>query len=333
MAGGLAGLRRDRAAAAAPARLDPRHARWHRPRGRRRAHAHRRVRRRALGVLGRPRDAGRRRCRPASTRDSLPQQVHGLRFSEQRLRQIGATVLVDDLALAATPAPGQAAVPLRDRDGKVVQYVVWDAAAPRRQHPAAGGGAARRRAPDHRPDQRDQLGLRGALGAAARAGAPCARAADRSKTEFLSNVSHELRTPMNGILGVAQLLQTTELDAEQRELVEVLFSSANAQMALISDLLDFSRLESGNRQPGGGAVRAGGGPEGRRRDDARRRRPQGDRARDRLGGSRRAESLRGDARAFRQIVTNLVGNAVKFTDRGRVGLQARGRRATPTGCG
>ena len=53
---------------------------------------------------------------------------------------------------------------------------------------------------------------------------------------------------MNGILGVAQLLQTTELDDEQRELVAVLFASANAQMALISDLLDFSRMESGNRQ-------------------------------------------------------------------------------------
>ncbi len=75
-----------------------------------------------------------------------------------------------------------------------------------------------------------------------------AKAADRSKTEFLSNVSHELRTPMNGILGVAQLLQTTELDDEQRELVAVLFASANAQMALISDLLDFSRMEGGNRQ-------------------------------------------------------------------------------------
>ena len=75
-----------------------------------------------------------------------------------------------------------------------------------------------------------------------------AKAADRSKTEFLSNVSHELRTPMNGILGVAQLLQTTRLDDEQKELVSVLFASATAQMALISDLLDLSRMESGNRQ-------------------------------------------------------------------------------------
>ena len=158
-----------------------------------------------------------------------------------------------------------------------------------------------------------------------------AKAADQSKTEFLSNVSHELRTPMNGILGVAQLLQTTELDAEQEELVSVLFSSAHAQMALISDLLDFSRMESGNRQlveepfePAavlkdlGEMIRVAAVEEGHRL----------------LAPTYRALSgltVSGDERAFRQIVTNLLGNAVKFTDHGGVELRVarrlrRGRR-------
>ena len=75
-----------------------------------------------------------------------------------------------------------------------------------------------------------------------------AKAADRSRTEFLSNVSHELRTPMNGVLGATQLLEITDLDDEQRELVGLLMSSATAQMSLISDLIDVSRIDSGNRR-------------------------------------------------------------------------------------
>ena len=144
-----------------------------------------------------------------------------------------------------------------------------------------------------------------------------AKAADRSKTEFLSNVSHELRTPMNGILGVAQLLQTTQLDEEQRELVGVLFSSANTQMALISDLLDFSRIESGNRQ----LVNEPFVPAQILSDLEEMLRVVADKkgiGLDARWDPRGGSTVRGDGRAFRQIVTNLLGNAVKFTERGRV---------------
>jgi signal transduction histidine kinase len=148
-----------------------------------------------------------------------------------------------------------------------------------------------------------------------------AKAADRSKTEFLSNVSHELRTPMNGILGVAQLLQTTKLDSEQQELLAVLFTSAHAQMALISDLLDFSRMESGNRR----LVREPFSPAAVLKDLTEMIRVAV--TKKGIGfesdwTSLKGLTTRGDERAFRQIVTNLLGNAVKFTDHGGITMRA-----------
>jgi signal transduction histidine kinase len=127
---------------------------------------------------------------------------------------------------------------------------------------------------------------------------------------------------MNGILGVAQLLQTTELDLEQKELVSVLFSSAHAQMALISDLLDFSRMESGNRalveEPFSPAVVLKDLGEMFRVAAAKK-------AIDFSLDYRALHGLTvsGDERAFRQIVTNLLCNAVTFTDHGGVELRVR----------
>ena len=262
---------------------------------------------------------------PGVRLEELPVQVHGMRLSADRLQQIGQNLLVDDLAIAAVPAPGQAAIALNDFSGRTISHVVWIPPRPGAsilKQVALPLGlalliAAIVSAVSSGYAVRSARSLERALHAA--------KVADRSKTEFLSNVSHELRTPMNGILGVAQLLQTTELDAEQRELVEVLFASANAQMALISDLLDFSRMESGNRQLVEGPFEPAGDPEGSGRDDPRRGRRQGDRARVRWDPLA-ALSVIGDERAFRQIVTNLLGNAVKFTDRGRVTMEAQAFR-------
>ncbi len=254
--------------------------------------------------------------------DQLPLQVHGLRLAGDRLQQIGRNLLVDDLALADAPKPGQAYVALTDMNGSVFKYVVW--AAPRpgasilRQVALPLGlallVAAIVSAISSSYAVRSARRLEHALYAA--------KAADRSKTEFLSNVSHELRTPMNGILGVAQLLETTELDLEQRELVSVLFTSANAQMALISDLLDFSRIESGNRRLAAEPFE----PAAILKDVCEMMRIAAGKKRIGLEADWKplaGLTLRGDERAFRQIVTNLLGNAVKFTDRGRVDLAAQ----------
>ncbi len=252
---------------------------------------------------------------------ALPVQIHGLRLSAQRLDQVGRQLLVSGLGLSAAPDPARASMPLYGPAEQVIGYLDWDPPRP----------GARIRDSIAWP-----IGLAVALvavvtvvssGYSVRSArrleqaVRAAKAADQSKTEFLSTVSHELRTPMNGILGVAQLLQTTPLDDEQRELVGVLFGSANAQMALISDLLDFSRIEGGNRQ----LVEEPFAPAGILKDVSDMMRVAADEkgiGLDARWDAVAEATVRGDGRAFRQIVTNLLGNAVKFTDRGRVEMQA-----------
>ena len=267
---------------------------------------------------------------PGVSADALPRQIHGLRLSDQRLAAIGDELLLEDIRLDPDPpGAGEAALALRDESGATLARIVWTP-------PRPGASILRRVAPP--------LGLalavvtaiglvssRSAVRSASRleSALTAAKAADRSKTEFLSNVSHELRTPMNGILGVAQLLRMTELDAEQRELLEILFSSANTQMALISDLLDLSRIENGNRS----LSRAPFEPALILRDVAEMIRVAAAKkgiAFDADCGGIAGVALIGDGRAFRQIVTNLLGNAVKFTDAGGVSLRAAATREGET---
>ncbi len=249
--------------------------------------------------------------------ETLPVQVHGLRVSEDILNQVGGSLLIDDLHISTTAPADLASIPLRSVDGDPIAYVVWSP-------PRPGASILRQitvplalallavaaiAAVSSRFAVRSAARLEQAL--------IDAQAADRMKTEFLSNVSHELRTPMNGIVGVAQLLQMTDLDEEQRELVGVLASSADTQMSLISDLLDLTRMESGNRQ----LQIARFEPARVVRDTVEMVRPT---ARDKnlalelelapLDGL----TVLGDGRAFRQIMTNLVGNAAKFTERGSI---------------
>jgi signal transduction histidine kinase len=252
----------------------------------------------------------------------LPRQVHGLKLSQERLDSLAQSLLVDGgLAIAAEPAPGQAALELVDAAGEPLAQVVWSA-------PRPGARILRSLA----VPLSIALALAGAIALVSARYAVrsarrleravvAARAADRMKSEFLSNVTHELRTPMNGIRGAAQLLDLTELDAEQRELLGILETSSRTQMSLINDLLDFARIEAGHAAltaapfaPAttldeiGGMIRAGLASKGVEFDTSWRD----------LGGL----TVLGDARAFRQIVTNLLGNACKFTSHGRISAAA-----------
>lgn len=149
-----------------------------------------------------------------------------------------------------------------------------------------------------------------------------AHEASLAKSRFLANMSHELRTPLNGVIGVADLLAETPLNKEQQELAHIIRSSANTLLELIDKVLDISRIESGrllttaedfdlHRLVNGTAAMLAPLAQAKGLVLAAHIAPQ------------TPFHLRGDARHLRQILVNLIGNAIKFTEHGRVDLYVR----------
>ncbi|MFP5257967.1 MAG: ATP-binding protein, partial [Acidobacteriota bacterium] len=147
-----------------------------------------------------------------------------------------------------------------------------------------------------------------------------AESANRAKSEFLANMSHEIRTPLNGILGMLQLLGTTSLDAEQGEYLQNAVKSSRRLTSLLSDILDLSRIEAGKLT----VVASPFEPGSLKRSvldifslAAREKNLELTFAID----AAMPELVLGDEARVRQILFNLVGNAIKFTERGSVRVE------------
>jgi two-component system, sensor histidine kinase and response regulator len=181
-------------------------------------------------------------------------------------------------------------------------------------------------ASEHRTELENKVESRTAeLGTALKS----AQAAAKAKSDFLANMSHEIRTPMNGVIGMLELLQSESLDADARSMLETAHHSADALLVLINDVLDYSKLDAGKLVLEHVDVELRPIAEEVATLFSRQANAKGVEISCAIHNNVPAV-LAGDPMRLRQIMANLVGNAVKFTERGEVLLGIR-MREVPAG--